>query len=134
MSYSIFLLRFDCGHPVPLDNAVFQELTAPYVVRRDPAHEFLSLRMPDGGTAEVYGGAASDGTLASVMLTHFDTGDVLELVAELAASLHAAVVLQDGVAVVADAGQREHLVADLRPDAVIVDLSGAAIQAAIERC
>lgn len=135
MSYSIYLLRFDHGNPVSMDRAVFEALTAPYAQTRKPEYEFLTLRMPDGGDATVYCGLEPDGTLAgtlaSVMLTHFSPGAVLDLVADLALALRAAVVLQEGVAIVADPDQRDHLVPDLQPSAVVVELTGAAIQAVI---
>jgi hypothetical protein len=133
MSYSIYLLRFEYGNPVSMDGAVFEALTAPYVDTLQPEYEFRSLRMPDGGDASVYGGADPDGAVASVVLTHFSPGAVLDLVAELAQALQAAVVLQEGVAIVVDVDQRDHLVLDLQPHAVVVEqLTGAAIQAVIE--
>lgn len=132
MCYSIWLLRFEDGSPAPMDFDVFEAATAPHVHRREPQHNFLMLRMPDGGEADVYATCEPDGTLASVMLTHFSHGAVLDHVAEMARVLGAAVVLQEGVALVADAEQRDHLVPDLRPDAMLVALEGATIQAVID--
>lgn len=40
-------------------------------------------------------------------------------------------ILQDGVAIVADVEQRDSLVLDLRQDAVIVELDGLAIQGVV---
>ena len=48
--------------------------------------------------ADVYATREPDGTLASVMLTHFGRGAVLNHVAEMARVLGAAAVLQEGVA------------------------------------
>lgn len=127
MSYSIWLLRFEDGSPAPMDFDVFEAATAPHVHRREPQHNFLMLRMPDGGEADVYATREPDGTLASVM-----HGAVLDHVPEMARVLGAAVVLQEGVALVADAEQRDHLVPDLRPDAMLVALEGATIQAVID--
>ena len=132
MSYNIWLLRFDHGNPTPMDHAAFQRLTDPYVVKREPEHDFLELLMPDGGGADVHAVVEPDGTLASVMLTHFSPGAVLDLVAKPAKALRAAVILQDGVAIVADVEQRDSLVLDLRQDAVIVELDGLAIQGVVD--
>jgi hypothetical protein len=133
MSYSIWLLRFEDGSAATMDFAAFEAATAPYVHRRGPQHNFLMLRMPDGGEADVYATREPDGTLESVMLTHFSRGAILDIVAEAAKALGAAVVLQEGVALVADATQHDHLVPDPRPDASLVELEGAAIQAVIDR-
>jgi len=132
MSYSIWLLRFENSSPAPMDFDVFEAATAPHVHRREPQHNFLMLCMPDGGEGDVYAIREPDGTLASVMLTHFSRGAVLDLVAEMAGVLGAAGVLQEGVALVADAEQRDHLVPGLRPDALLVTLEGATIQEVID--
>lgn len=114
-----------------MDHTAFQRAAAPHVTKQDPEHDFLELLMADGGGAEVYAPLEPDGTLASVMLTHFSRGAVLDLVAHLAKSLRAAVVTQDGVAIVANAEQRDELVLDLRQNAVVVELNGATIQGVI---
>lgn len=133
MSYSIWLLRFEAGGSAPMDFDAFDAATAQHVHRRDPQNNFLLLRMPDGSEADVYASREADGTLASVMLTHFSRGAVLDLVAEVAKALGAVVLLPEGVALVADSAQRGHLVPDLRPGAVVVEPTGAAIQAVIDR-
>ncbi|GAA2021302.1 hypothetical protein GCM10009839_17800 [Catenulispora yoronensis] len=133
MSYSIWLRRFDRGNTVPMDQATFQTVTSPHVARQEPEHNFLLLRMPDGGEADVYANTDPDGSLGSVMLTHFCRGLVLGVVAELANALEAAVLLQEGIALVSSADQRANLVPELQQDAVIIELSGEAIQAVIDQ-
>lgn len=133
VSHSIWLLRFDHGKPAPLDIEAFRAVTRPYVATRESDHGFLGLRMPDRGEAEVYAALEPDGTLGSVLLTHFSAGAFLGLVADLAIVLGAAIVLQDGVALIANTEQHNHLVSELRHAAVIIELDGAAIQNVIDR-
>lgn len=116
-----------------MDSGIFHTLTTPHVMKREPEHGFLLLRMPDGGEADVYARCEPDGTLAGVTLSHFSRGAGLDLIADLAKALKAAVVLQEGVALVADTEQRGHLVPELRHEAVVVELNGEAIQNAIDQ-
>ena len=67
------------------------------------------------------------------MVSHFSPGPVLDLVARLARRLDAAIVLQEGVALVSENSRLDDLPEDLRLGAEVVGLSGEAIQAAISR-
>ncbi|MEV6028873.1 hypothetical protein [Streptomyces sp. NPDC052036] len=61
----------------------------------DPEHGIIQLRMEDGGEADVYYSRA-ESKLTSVSFTHFATGALLDLVAQLATSLQAVVIPQEG--------------------------------------
>ena len=133
MSYSLFLIRFEHGEAAAMDRELFEEVIGPHVVKREPEHGFVLVRAEDSGEADVYATSETESRLMSVMVSHFSPGLVLDVVAGLAHRLGAAVVLQDGVVLVPSSGRLEDLPEELRPDAQVVDLSGVAIQAAIDR-
>lgn len=133
MSYSLYLIRFETGAAVGMDAELFQHLIGPYVVKREPEHSFLQLRVADGGEADVYASTGTELELTSIMVTHFPRGRVLDLIARLADQLGAAVVLEEGVALVSERGRRAHLPLDLQPGAEVIGFTGAAIEAAIGR-
>lgn len=132
MSYSLFLMRFEGGAAAGMDAASFRHVVAPCAVKHEPEHGFIALRAKDGGEADLYA-AEAEGELESVMLTHFSRGAILDVVARIAVSIGAVVVLQEGLALVADAEQLGNLPADLRATAQIVEFTGAQIEAAIAR-
>ena len=81
MSYNLYLLRFADGAAVALDAGAFATVTEPMVVERDAAHCFVRLRACDGGEADLYAPCEPDGSLASLMVTHFAEGAVLDSIA-----------------------------------------------------
>ncbi|MBY8882021.1 hypothetical protein [Actinacidiphila acidipaludis] len=126
MSYSIYLQRFSHGDAAPMDDGLGHAVLAPYVVSRKPEDGFVRIRANDGGEATVY---ASQG---SIMVDRFAWGAVLDIVAELVRDLRAVILLPEGVAILSTADDRSHLPAELQADAVVIDLSGTAIQSVIE--
>lgn len=104
-----------------MDDGLAQALLAPYVVVSDPSHGFVSIQAGDGGEADVY---ANPGR---VMIDHFAPGGILDIVAGLAERLGAVILLPEGAAMVGSAEDRAHLPVELQTEAVVVDLSGAAI-------
>jgi hypothetical protein len=68
----------------------------------------------------------------SIAVNRFARGEILDIVAELVERLDAVILLPEGVAILGSAANRLHLPMELQADAVVVDLSGAAIQAVIE--
>lgn len=126
MSYSIYVQRFAHGDAAPMDDEFGHELLAPYIVSSQPEYGFVRIRASDGGQADVY---ASPG---SIVVDRFAWGEILDIVAKLVKRLDAAILLPEGVAILGAAEHRLHLPRELQSDAVIVDLSGAAIQAVIE--
>lgn len=133
MSYSLYLIRFDHGDSAAMDSELLSQVIGPHVVKRESEHGFVQIRMEDGGKADLYATVDAGAGLMSVMVSHFSAGPVLDLVAHLANRLDASIVLQEGVALVSENGRLDDLPEDLRQDAKSVGLSGAAIQAAINR-
>jgi hypothetical protein len=109
-----------------MDDELGQALLAPHVVAREPEHGFMHIRAGDGGEAIVY---ASPG---SIMINRFSWGGILDIVADLVTALGAVILLPEGVAILGLAEDRQHLPVELQADAVVVDLSGAAIESVIE--
>ena len=67
------------------------------------------------------------------MVTRFDRGQVRDMIARSAGRPCSAVVLQEGVALLPEDGRSGDLPEDLRMQARVIEFSGSAIQAAIER-
>lgn len=132
VSYSLYLVRFDHGDASSMDTEVFQQLISPHIAERKPEYSFIKIHADDGGTAELYTTEANH-EFGSVAVTRFSPGAVLELVARLAARLGASIVLQEGVALVADTSWLDQLPADIRPEAQVIDFTGTAIEDAISR-
>lgn len=126
MSYSIYIQRFAHGDAAPMDDVRGQMLLAPHVVASEPEYGFVRVRASDGGEADVF---ASPG---SIMVNRFASGGILDIVADLVERLDAVVLLPEGVAILGTAEERSHLPVELQADAVVVDLTGAAIQGVIE--
>ncbi|MFI1093847.1 hypothetical protein [Streptomyces sp. NPDC020917] len=126
MSYGIYVQRFAHGDAAAMDDALGRKLLAPHVVSSMPEYGFTRIRAGDGGEADVYAGPGS------VAVSRFSWGGILDIVADLAEQLDAVVLLPEGVAILGTEEQRRHLPVELQADAVVVDLSGAALQAVIE--
>ena len=109
MSYSLYLWRFVGGEPAPMDETAIRDVLGPVTVGGMPATgfpEFWDIEAEDGGEAEVYG----DGL--GLSFNRFATGDVLDLVAELARRTGAGVMPQDCPVILT----REQWVVPLTPD------------------
>jgi hypothetical protein len=124
MGYGLSLHRFVGGEPETLDEQVAREVLTPHAVTRDQGAKELLVRAADGGEAEVT--VSTDG----ISVGRFPPGGILDLVAELADRLGAAVVLPDGV-LVGSEEQRANLPDGLRDAAVVVEMTGPALQRAI---
>lgn len=125
MGYGISLHRFVDGEPETLDERVTREVLAPHAVNPDQDTEEMLIRAADGGEAEV--NMSADG----ISVHRFPSGGVLDIVAELADRLGAAVVLPDGV-LVSGEEQRANLPYGLRDMAVVVEMTGPSLQGALE--
>ncbi|WP_159046127.1 hypothetical protein [Streptomyces sp. WM6372] len=132
MSYSIFLLRFVDSGVVALDAERFRHVTEPYVVAGGPEEGFSQLRAEDGGEADLYHESHGESGIPSVTVTHFARGAMLGVLARLAAALGAAVVPQDGEALIFHEQERRHLPAELRANAVVMAPTEDALQAALD--
>ncbi|MET8812660.1 hypothetical protein ABZW47_11690 [Streptomyces sp. NPDC004549] len=134
MGYSPSLYRFTEGSdtPVPLDLDTVRSVLAPYdtgdpalTVMDDGRHQFW-VRASDGSGAEIF----ADGTGVLVERPHSGTG-VFGIVAELAARLGAVVVEPRSGAFLCDGETYARLPATVRDDAVVVELTGEALAAAL---
>lgn len=129
MSYSIFLLRFVEGEVVALDIERFRQATTPYVVEGCP-EDFSQLRAEDGGEADLYHAVHGEAGMSCVTATHFARGAMSGVLARLAAALEAAILPQDGGALIFHENDRLHLPADLQEGAVAIDPTAEAFEAA----
>ncbi|MFF3842445.1 hypothetical protein [Streptomyces sp. NPDC001930] len=133
MSYSFLLIRFVDGEVAPMDRERFREVAGPYAVGGWPAdgEGAVDLRAEDGGAADVYFSAAP-GDLEFVTFTHLQFGAMVDVFARLAEALGAAIVPQDGRALIFHEDRRRHLPAVLRQEARVVAPTGPAVSAGLE--
>ncbi|MFB6564503.1 hypothetical protein ACFCYH_37415 [Streptomyces sp. NPDC056400] len=134
MSYSIFLLRFVDSEVVALDAERFRHVTEPYVVAGGPEEGFSQLRAEDGGEADLYHASHGESGMQCVTVTHFARGEMLGVLAGLAASLGASIVPQDGGALIFHEQERRHLPVELQGNAVVIAPTEDALQAAFDAC
>ncbi|MER7908771.1 hypothetical protein [Streptomyces sp. NPDC096068] len=125
MGYGLSLHRFVDGEPETLDDRVVREVLAPHVVHASEDAGELVIRGADGGEAEV--NVSADG----VSVHRFPPGGVVDVVAELADRLGAAVLLPDG-ALVRDEDQRANLPDGLRETAVVIEMTGPGLRGALD--
>ncbi|MEW1776096.1 hypothetical protein [Streptomyces sp. NPDC086777] len=125
MGYGISLHRFVDGEPEALDERVTLEVLAPYAVNAVEGSGEMLIRAADGGEAEV--NVSADG----ISVNRFPPGGILDVVAELADRLDAVLMLPDGV-LVSGEGQRANLPEGLQEAAVIIQMTGPAIQGALD--
>ncbi|WP_326660924.1 hypothetical protein [Streptomyces sp. NBC_00385] len=130
MSYSIFLLRFVAGEVVALDTERFRQATAPYAVAGCLEEGFSQLRAEDGGEADLYHAVDGEEGMPCVTATHFSRGAMSGVLAGLAAALGAAILPQDGDALIFDEGDRSQLPEDLRGSALVIAPTADAFEAA----
>lgn len=123
MSYSIYLQRFIDGESAALDQGLLREVLHPHVVVGEGASLFI--RADDGSEADVF--AHPDG----VTIDRPQSGQVFDLVAALMQQLEAVLVLPGGVTLLRTEQDRADLPEGLRDSAVVVEMTGAAIERAI---
>ncbi|WP_446211445.1 hypothetical protein [Micromonospora sp. IBSANI012] len=132
MGYDMFVQRFERGDAGPIAGEAFRAVFEPHVDRRQPELSYWHISLDDGGTADVYATVADD-TLDSLMISRFSPGLVLDMLVEFI-GLADAVVLPPGCpTLLAHEGQRHHLPAELRADAVVVQM-GADVERVLESC
>ncbi|WP_338674322.1 hypothetical protein V1460_15615 [Streptomyces sp. SCSIO 30461] len=102
-----------------------REVLAPHAVKADPDTVEVLIRAAEGGEAEL--SVSADG----IIVHRFPAGGVVDIVAELADRLGAAVVLPDGV-LVSGEEQRANLPDGLREMAVVVEMTGSSLQGALD--
>ncbi|MFD9793321.1 hypothetical protein ACFWXK_20505 [Streptomyces sp. NPDC059070] len=124
MSYSIFLQRFAQGKPAPLDEAATLEVLHPFIVAQDSTSVFIRAR--DGSEAEIYRDPSG------LMIDRPEQGGIFDIVAELINRLDVVLLSPGGPTILRCEADRSHLPNEFQNDAIVVELSGAAIQCAIE--
>ncbi|MFF4797303.1 hypothetical protein ACFY1U_02695 [Streptomyces sp. NPDC001351] len=134
MSYSPSIYKFVEGsdEPVPLDMRVVQAVLSPYDVG-DPDLTVLDdgrlqywVRAADGSEAEIF----VDRTGILVERPHSGPG-VFAIVAELTARLTAVIFDPSQGTFFCGSEAHAHLPADMRQEAVLIDMTGEAIEAAL---
>ncbi|MFE9413936.1 hypothetical protein ACFYN0_34905 [Streptomyces sp. NPDC006704] len=125
MGYGLSLHRFVDGEAATLDERVVHEVLDPHVVNTGQSDTELLIRAADDGEAEV--NVSADG----ISVHRFPPGEVLDIVAELASRLGATIALPDGMLLGAEE-QRANLPDGLRELAIVINMSGAGIQRALD--
>ncbi|MEV7130940.1 hypothetical protein [Streptomyces sp. NPDC093260] len=134
MSYSPSIYKFveGCDAPVPLDLKVIQAVLSPYdvgdpdlTVMEDGGLEYW-VRAADGSEAEIF----VDQTGIQVERPHSGPG-VFAIVAELAARLAAVIFDPSRGTFFCGSEAHAHLPADIRHEAVLIDMTGEAVEAAL---
>lgn len=134
MSYSPSIYKFVEGGdvPVPLDMRVIQAVLSPYDVG-DPDLKVMEdgrlqywVRAADGSEAEIF----VDRTGVLVERPHAGPG-VFAIVAELAARLAAVIFDPSQGMFFCGSAAHAHLPADMRQEAVLIDMTGEAVEAAL---
>lgn len=125
----MFVQRFEHGDVAPVPTSVFEAVFRSYVDKSEPEFDFLHIRVPDGGEADIYARLV-ESTFDGLMINNFSPGTVLDLLAEFARRA-GAVILPPGCPVlVTDPDQCPHLPGYLPPDPVVI-ATGADIEAAL---
>lgn len=133
MGMSLMIFKFvDGGEaPVPPDTAVVRAVLEPHdvgdprlTVGEDGSMSFW-IRAPDGGEAEVFADVHGLG------VSRPNAGDVFAVIAELTSRLGAVVLDPSRVGVVCGVEAYTHLPAEMRDDAVVIDMTGEALEAAL---
>jgi hypothetical protein len=119
VSYDIFFRRFAHGQPIPLDRTTLLAALKPFTVSIEPAFNFLRLRTPDGGEADVYG-AVGDGPCMGFAFSRFSAGEISDLIVAVAITTDTVVLLPGCPALVTQSEQVQHLPEDFPTQAVVV--------------
>lgn len=124
MSYSIFLQRFVQGEPAPLDEAATLEVLRPFIVAQDSTSIFI--RAQDGSEADIYRDSSG------LMIDRPEWGGIFDIVAEMINRLEVVLLLPGGPTILRSEADRSHLPNEFQDDAIVVELSGSAIQRVIK--
>ncbi|MDX2646875.1 hypothetical protein PV341_25560 [Streptomyces sp. PA03-1a] len=133
MGWSPLIFTFVDGAevPVPVDGALVRAVLEPHAVgdpRLTAASDeglYFLVRAADGGEAEVYVGERD------IMVSRPHAGGVFGIVAELVSRLGAVVLDPSDGAVVCRAEEYAHLPVGMRDAAVVVEMTGEALETAL---
>lgn len=128
MSHDLWIHRFVGGEPAHLDLDVVRAVLQPYSVDRRPplvqdSGRFdVWIRARDGGDAELLADAGS------ILVERPAGGEVLGIIAELTARLAAVIIDPADGASICRAEERAHLPVEYQRDAVVIEMTGPAVQ------
>lgn len=129
MSFDIFVMRYRDGDSgAPMDVEAFRTVFGPHI-RLDDSDGFCRVVAPDGGEADLY--ARLEPPFTSLMVNHFASGQVLDLVVAFARDADAVLLPPGCPTCITHESQLDHLPEDMRDDVRIVH-TGADLEAAIE--
>ncbi|MFF3845219.1 hypothetical protein [Streptomyces sp. NPDC002328] len=116
---------FGYSLPFTLDEELAYRVLRPHVVAGDATHQPLLIRASDDSEIEVYVDPKG------IMVDRPRPGVVLDIVADLVKQLDAVLILPGFSVLVTSEFHRASLPDDLRRDAVVVELTGAAVLSAL---
>ncbi|MEE1815097.1 hypothetical protein PUR59_08725 [Streptomyces sp. SP18ES09] len=123
MSRMLFVLRYRDGEPEPLDMKLVREVLEPYLVAPgEDLTEGLLIRTADGHEVDV------DVNDVCVSVSRFPTGQFFDILARLVDRLGAAVLSSDRPVVIREERDRDGLSEDIREGAVVVAVTGPALE------
>ncbi len=120
----MYVQRFAHGEPAALDEALMHEVLRPYVIAGD--RESMLIRAGDGSEADVY----ADST--GLMINRPQRGGIFAVTAELVDRLGAVLLLPGCPTLLRAEEDRPHLPEELRDDCLVIELTGAAIEAVLD--
>jgi hypothetical protein len=123
VGFSLYVHRFVRGESVPMDEASIQRILRPYVVVGEGAS--LLIRASDGGEVDVHADASG------ISIHRPVRGGVFDVVAELLDGLDAVLIAPGCPAILRSEADREHLPGDFQRDAIVVELTGSALEQAL---
>ncbi|MFF3769789.1 hypothetical protein [Streptomyces sp. NPDC002232] len=123
MSRMLFVLRYRDGEPEPLDMKLVREVLEPYLVAAgEDLTEGVLIRTADGHEVDV------DVNDVCVSVSRFPTGQFFDILARLVDRLGAAVLSSDRPVVIREERDRAGLSEDIREGAVVVAVTGPALE------
>ncbi|QEV42103.1 hypothetical protein CP978_29210 [Streptomyces nodosus] len=119
----MFVLRYRNGEPEPLAMDLVREILGPYILAADDDFQGgVLIRTTDGYEVEV------DVNPVCLAVSRFPPGQSFDVLAELVDRLGASVTLPDRPVILRKEEDRAHLPAEAREGAVVVGMTGRAIE------
>ncbi|MEW1803683.1 hypothetical protein [Streptomyces virginiae] len=126
MGRMLFVLRYRNGEPEPLGTPVLREVLGPYAVAADADfRDGVLIRTIDGHDVEI------DVNEVCLAVSRFPPGQFFDVLARLVDRLGASVVPMNRPAVLRREEDRAHLPPAGRREAVVVAMTGRALEAAL---
>ncbi|WP_240137956.1 hypothetical protein [Streptomyces sp. MUM 178J] len=119
----LFVLRYRNGEPEPLDMELVREALGPYIVAADEdLMNGVLIRTADGHEVDV------DVNEVCVAVNRFPPGQFFDVLAQLVGRLEASVTPTDMPMILREEEDRAHLPPEAREKAVVVTMTGPAIE------